>query len=435
MNGPIAIDESGTCNRQCYTAPLAQMSAPFRSRIIFLFIVSFSFSFAAAQDAQSPTPPYTKAATEFVADLMSRAGSPSLIAVAFENKSEVTPAELAQIRRAIEAQFRAANVRIVKPERALAEFNITISESAQGLLWVAEIKQGLSTHIVMLPVQRASSAVAVRPATFSLRRTSVFVQTDHQIILDFRIIDTQTFLVLTPEQLTTYWLESGKWRAHNSSPIKHSQPWPRDVRGRLFLRETQLQVILPGVRCAGILDGNRDLKSLDCADSDDPWTISFDSEAPVNAFYAPNKNNFTGLLSSSGSDETVPAFYSAASIGDMNPAWIFAGTDGRARYYPNMKQQPVILSGLGSDLASIKSECGNKWQVLVTRPGDRTKTDAVQALEIVNREATPVSTPVEFSGPIISLWGTAERGSVNAISKDLMSGNYEASTLSITCNQ
>jgi hypothetical protein len=366
---------------------------------------------------------------------MSRAGSPSLIALSFENKSEITSAEFAQIRRAIEAQFRAVNVRIVKPERALAEFNITVSENAHGLLWVAEIKQGLSLHIAMLPVQRASSSVAVRPATLALRRTSVFVQTDHQIILDFRIIDVQTLLVLTPELLTTYWLESGKWRAHNSYPIKHSQLWPRDVRGRLLVHDAQLQVILPGVRCVGTIDANRDLKSFDCGDSDDPWPISLDSEAPVNAFYAPNKNNFTGLLSSSGSDQTVPAFYSAASIGDSNPAWIFTGTDGRARYYPNLKQQPVILSGLGSDVDSIKSECGSKWQLLVTRPGDRTQTDAVQALEMVNREAAPVSTPMEFSGPITALWATAEHGSVNVISKDLMSGNYEASTLSITCNQ
>jgi len=100
-----------------------------------------------------------------------------------------------------------------------------------------------------------------------------------------------------------------------------------------------------------------------------------------------------------------------------------------------MKQQPIILSGLGSDLASIKSECGSRWQILVTRPVDQTQPDAVQALEIVNREATPVSTSIEFSGPITALWPTPEHGSVNAISKDLISGNYEASTLSITCNQ
>src|SRR3954452_11277413 len=106
---------------------------------------------------------------------MSRAGSPSLVAASFENRSEITPAEFAQIRKAIDAQLRAANVRIVKPERALAEFNVTISENAQGLLWVAEIKQGLSTHIAMLPVQRVSLSAAVRPPTLTLRRTPVFV--------------------------------------------------------------------------------------------------------------------------------------------------------------------------------------------------------------------------------------------------------------------
>src|SRR5437879_761180 len=123
MNGPVEIREPETCNGQCYTAPLAQMSAPFRSRIIFLCLISVAFSFANAQEAGAPETPYAKAAADFVAELMSRAGSPSLVAIGFENRSEITPTEFAQIRKAIDTQLRTANVRIVKPERALAEFN------------------------------------------------------------------------------------------------------------------------------------------------------------------------------------------------------------------------------------------------------------------------------------------------------------------------
>jgi hypothetical protein len=434
MNGSGENHKSEVQFPQCYTAPLAQMSAQFRSRVVFLCLIGVLLSSAHAQDAD-PVNPYAKVASEFVAELMSRAGSPSLVSLATENRSEITPAEFAQIRAALSAQFRSVNVKVVKPERALAEIKVTVSQNSEGLLWVAETKQGLSGHVFMLRVPRANPSIAaVSPQPLTLRRASVFVQSDHQSILDFAIVDPNTLLVLTPEHLAIYASESGRWHARSTLQIRHAQPWPRDVRGRLVLQDAQMRLFLPGVRCTGPLDSRDPTRTLECMESDDPWPLTLDSGTPVSAFYATNRNNFTGLLTSAGTDQTVPAFYSASVIGE-NSGWVFANTDGRARYYASMKQQPMLLSGLGSELASIKSECGSKWQLLVTRTGDRTQSDAVQALEVVGREATPVSSPMEFSGPITALWPAQNHGSINAISKDLISGNYEASTLSVTCNR
>ncbi|MCU1285255.1 MAG: hypothetical protein JWO13_1605 [Acidobacteriales bacterium] len=423
-------------SRKCYTSPFAQMSAPSRIRLLpccFAFILLALNSSAHAQDT-SPNP-YGKAAVEFVAEMMSRAGSPSLIALKVENRSSITPAEISQIHQALDAQFRAANIRIVKSDRALADVNVTVSENAQGLLWVAEIKQGVSIHVAMQQVQRPTPPVATHVPTLSIRQTPVFVQADGQPILDFTVTDAKMLIVLNPEQLTTYSPDVKKWRARDTLKIKHSRPWPRDIRGRLIVRQSQLQVLLPGVRCAGTFDANNSVTSFDCTESDDPWPLTWDAASPISAFYASNKNNFTGVLSTSTSDQTLPPFYSASFIGDPSESWIFAGVDGRARFYSTLKQQPILLPALGSDLATVKSECGGRWQVLVTRPGDRTQPDAVQALEVSNRGADPVSAPFEFPGPVTALWPTPEHNTAIAVSRNLANGNYEASALTISCTQ
>jgi len=57
-------------------------------------------------------------------------------------------------------------------------------------------------------------------------------------------------LVLYPEQVTLYKSQAGKWQAEQSLALPHSQPWPRDLRGRLILRKDHLfDAYLPGVLC------------------------------------------------------------------------------------------------------------------------------------------------------------------------------------------
>src|SRR4051812_20846998 len=132
----------------CYTSPLAQMSAPFGRALTSLLIVAFCLSLdAAAQDAPNP---FTPQAAQLVTEIMSRAGSPGFVTLDVENRSSLSAADVAVARKAIEAQLRASNSRLVKQERAVAEITVTISENTQGLLWIAEVKQGLTTQTVML---------------------------------------------------------------------------------------------------------------------------------------------------------------------------------------------------------------------------------------------------------------------------------------------
>ena len=131
---------------------------------------------------------------------------------------------------------------------------------------------------------------------------------------------------------------------------------------------------------------------------------------------------------------SLPPFYSAVSVGDTSPILLLTATDGRARLYSSFTQAPHVYSGWGSDLAGIRSVCGSQWQVLVTRPGDASQLDAVQAIEIVNREPVPVSAPLELSGPVTSLWTAQDGKSARLVTQDPESRRYEASLLTIDCH-
>jgi len=111
-----------------------------------------------------------------------------------------------------------------------------------------------------------------------------------------------------------------------------------------------------------------------------------------------------------------------------------AGTDGRARLYSTFAQAPHVYSGWGSDIAAVQSSYGSGWQVLVSRPGDREQPDAVQAMEVVDREPVPVSTALDVPGAITSMWRSADGKSVNLVTQDVVSKKYEASILSIDCH-
>src|SRR5262245_14766382 len=81
---------------------------------------------------QQEAQPLPAAANEFVQQILSRSGSPSSIAVGFQNVSSLPPASQEALQNAIFNAFRGANVRVVKAEQALAEVQISFSEDWQS---------------------------------------------------------------------------------------------------------------------------------------------------------------------------------------------------------------------------------------------------------------------------------------------------------------
>jgi len=377
--------------------------------------------------AQQETQALPAAANEFVQQILSRSGSPSAIAVSFQNVANLPQEAQESAQNAILNAFRGANVRVVKQEQAIAEVQIAFSEDWQGSVWIATVQQGSSSQVMIKKMARVQRTSSSRAPTLTLRKVPVWQQETQ--ILDF-YADNQNLLVLEPNQLSLYASDSGQWRPRQTLAIPHQHPWPRDLRGRLEVHGGHIDAFLPGTRCSGAISP----PSLDCRASDDPWPV----DTGLIAFFSPRRNFFTGLIAGQGAGASVAPFFSGAAWqnGDQR-LWLFTGTDGRARLFQNDLVSPAgTYSGWGSTMATVHSTCGSGWQLLVSSPADSIHSDSIQAVEIAGRDALPASAPLELPGAVEVLWTAGNYSQVvNGVVQSQATGKYEAFTLTAICNQ
>jgi len=354
------------------------------------------FILLAGSAAQQDTPPLSAAANDFVQQILSRSGSPSAITVTFQNISGLPADAQESLQNLIFTAFRNSGIRLVKAEQAVAEVQITFSEDWQGYVWVASVKQGSASQLVIRKVAKPQRSASSHTPTLTIHKTTVWQQDGP--ILDF-FQDKHDLVVLEPGQLSLYVSDSGQWRPRQTLGVTHQHEWSRDLRGRLQVSGGQINVFLPGARCNGTISP----PSLDCRTSDDPWPAD---QGQLVAFFSPRRNFFTGLLAGQTAGASVPPFFSGATWqnGDARQ-WVFAGIDGRVRIFQNdLAAQPAMLSDWGGLLAAVHSGCGSGWQLLASAPTDSTHPDSIQAVEIAGREALPASSPVDLSGSVEALW-------------------------------
>jgi hypothetical protein len=239
-------------------------------------------------------------------------------------------------------------------------------------------------------------------------------------VLDAALLDKGSrLLVLDGSTLSMYRNQQSHWELEQSQPIAHSHPWPRDLRGRLvMLGEHKVEAYLPGKKCTGTADPG---VAIECHDSDDPWPISADGK--VRAFFGA-RNFFTGALAG-WKESSIPAFYAAAVSPDQ-ATLLSASTDGWLRAGENR-----VSKTNGDDVAGIQSNCGNF--LLISGGSDFTENDSLRAAEMGTGRLLAQVAPVEFTGPITGLWNTTDRGTVNAMVKNVSSGRYEAYVISLNC--
>ncbi|HZU45264.1 MAG TPA: hypothetical protein VE994_21480 [Terriglobales bacterium] len=387
---------------------------------------------AAAEDWSTP-------ARQLADKINSSAGPGSAMAITFNNASSLTPRDLADIRLALEAQLRTQGTRVVDPAQADVEVRITLAENLHGLLWVAEVPHGQTREVGMVEIPRAQRASPSGPGNaMTLRKTPLWSQDDpllDVIPLEMNGSSGNAVLVLETQYVTLYTKQGSGWEALRRFPLERVTNQPRDGRGRMILTSlTDLSVYLPGVVCSGPV---LPVLNLGCEATDDPWPLGAGAQSSLKAFFSRSRNFFNGVLSGGlGQGKTAPQFFSAARVEEnSNELWLLDGTDGQVQYFSGLNMTPAEISGWGSDIAGIKTECGMGSQVLATRPGDWNSPDAVQAFEMVSRQAAPVSAPVEFGGPVTALWTAPGGSSAIAIDHNLTSGKYEAFSLSITCGR
>lgn len=368
---------------------------------------------------------------EFAKQIAALTG-PGTITLTITNRSSLSNDDVGEIRRDLERELRSAGLS-VRAKDADSDVRVTLSQNLQGGLWVAEVQEGSETKVVMLPVAESipAAGTTIAPA-ITLHANLIYSQADP--ILDLVMLGAgsdQHMAILGPQAIRLYAQVPGSWLAVKSFAIAHSQPFPRDMRGRIVPASDHLfDAYLPGVVCTATKNGDGWDLTLTCGDSDDPWPI-----ASQKAFYNSTRNFFTGVLTPGFGPKLAP-FYSGADITRAgSTGFLFNDVSGAVHLLEGNSHKMLIgARDWGSDFASVRSGCGAGTQLLASAAGWPV-SDSIRAYEITGREATPVSAPLNFDGVITAVWPSSDGAAASVVLQKPQEFRYEAYSVSVVCSR
>jgi hypothetical protein len=347
--------------------------------------------------------------------------------------SQAAPVELAEIRRTFEDDLTARGMKPAAPP-VDTQIQISISRTLVGFTLVAEIHRGEVQLVAIVPVASEESAAPQPGAQLGLQRKVIWQQVAP--LLDFDQIaadaDHAFWYFLEPERLLVYEFDGGQQVLHDAQPIPRRYA-ARDLRGWIEASDaTHVSAFVGAGRCDAVWNPSL---TMECREnSGQQWPMG-----PVSWTFTPGRNYFSGVITLSSSLQAkFPPFYSSASplaatSGQGPSRRVIAGVDGQAQFFEGSADAVSTFDGWGSDIASIASACGSGWQVVATGSGDRTQKDQIQLYEIRDRKAVAIGEPIEFPGPTLTVWTTDDGKSARVVSRNLESGLYEASIVSVAC--
>ncbi|MBI1738273.1 MAG: hypothetical protein HYR58_03405 [Acidobacteria bacterium] len=403
--------------------------------LLFLVVPGVSWS-------QTPQNPWQEPARELAKKVVAISGPRQTVTLAVRNISSLSDSEAAAVRLALEGELRAADLRLAAKPNGAPELRITLSENLQGLLWIAEIPRDDSREVAMVSLPKT----AVPPPTattqmFVLQSKLVWEQDDP--ILDFALLypgspgDPQRLLVLEPTRLSLYQADKDRLKLQQSVPLPTLTNPARDPRGYLVLRDDHFLLSLAGNLCRGVAD---QMLNVACWDMYQDVPRQYVEEMHwLELSIVPGRNYFRQRFRVEGSDEQRESLFSSAAgwVEGGEPLRFDVSVDGVVRLYRlNADRAPAArFSGWGSQVSGISSNCGRERQLLVTRPGDWTEFDVVQAFDIIGTKAVAVSSPLDFHGPVKELWPGKSPHTALAIVLNLKTNHYEAYTLTLSCGR
>lgn len=366
------------------------------------------------------------AARELARKTAAFAGRGAPVAVTWRNISSLGSA-VAQARTAFEAALQDAGSRVSDVSPA-AEVRVTISESASQFLLVEEASKG-EEHQVWIAFWKRNETAATPAPGVALEKKLAWEQAEQ--ILDIAF-PAAGMLVLSPTNVTLYARAGAQWEAQRTVPLAPARPWPADLRGRLRLKGSGFEALLPGMRCDGATEP---ALSMECHAGDDPWVLESGSRALLLADFAAARNYFDGRVTTqTGQRKTVAPFFSAASVESQGRTWWLLQTvDGKTQILDAaLDPAGTSTAQWGSDIAGTDAHCGAGSQVLATRPGDRGQPDSVQAFTMADRTPEPLTEAADFPGPVLALW-TSGGNAATVVVRDLRTGKYAAYVLTVVC--
>jgi hypothetical protein len=356
------------------------------------------------------------------------------------NRSSIPAGQFEGSVREFQAELQARGMHTERWSIPSAGLHVTLTESLQDYIWVAFASPEDESAAVITSIPRGA-AVQTPPSGPPMILKKQFILSRPEPILDllfYKLPETgeQRLLVLQPEEVLILRFESGSWKPEGSAALQHDRPWPRDLRGRIkeMSSPNRLQAFFPDAVC----DVRHDVSwQASCSVKSVQFPVFSLAGFEQMARFIPHKNYFTDSQVDPNKQLRSAVAYTTAFIGwgGEEAHTISTQLDGRAVLFENPDDtEPVAtLRGWGSDIVAQVTDCGQKWQVLATRAGDWTETDAIQAFEIVDRQTVAVSDVVDFPGPVTALWESGSATQAIAVAKNLETGLYEAYSLSLIC--
>ena len=91
------------------------------------------------------------------------------------------------------------------------------------------------------------------------------------------------------------------------------------------------------------------------------------------------------------------------------------------------------LKGEIGDGVLLDDECNGGRVALATGAGDWTQPDSLQAYELRDGAMVESGDPLAFAGPVLALWPSNDLKAARVVWRNLQTGEYEASFISVTC--
>jgi hypothetical protein len=305
---------------------------------------------------------------------------PARIDLVVNNMSSQSPDEVATIGERLRAELTKRHYRLAGPQAPDANLTVTLSEGTESYSIVAQVQHGASdksAQITMVSISRGAKK-AERSGGVSLEQTRVWDQPG--AILDFALPPAAAgtapeMIVLERGRLAFYARLQDQWQLGQALTITPTRSWLRAEQGHIDISQ-------------GLATGSAGLPGIEC------------------------KGDFTN-----------PQTIHCGFVSQDTQAWI----RGDATV-------PQDLD-IGGDVANVGLQCDGRPVVLATGKGDWTQPDFVQAYEMdaTGHAATLTGNPVEFAGPVMSLWATGANGVARAVVHNLKTGEYEAYVVTASC--
>jgi hypothetical protein len=364
-------------------------------------------------------------AVSLLADKIATAVKPKrAVSLEVKNISSLDAESVANIRQAVVQYLRADRLQIEAEACADCDVRITLSQSAADYVWVAEIRRSDSQQVVMVSVPKTNvGALNGSNVTLAVQRN--LLQAQDAPFLDFSKVDLtggrgSLWRILEASEVNGFWAVAAPIRQLHIS---------RDPRGRLSINKAgQLEAHVGEIRCMSVAGS---LIECSSPDSSQAWLFEEGLTSP----YVVGRNYFAGFTSgSTGFSQSLPPFFSAATFVSYHGlSLILTELDGKARFYESAAAPTATFSGWGDDIAPITATCGSGWHVLVTGTGDWTQPDEIQVYELKGHQTVASGPPLKFPGPILALWASEDGKSARVVSRNLQTGAYEASIVSVSC--